>query len=562
MRRINSALRPVWTLSVAALCLAPSLGATSFAQTASSEVREAASTRLARIAAFLESDNENQRAAALRQLRDEVTIDDLDALRRSLTGRPPREVARRFLERWDQLTVARIREVENRIAEFESARLRARRLAERLTDVTTAASERPADGTTSEDGSPTDPTPNDDTENLAADLDLARSERDELRERIRSDYRFLLDQGLGMAPARWTVIQRGGRVTPAVERFREQLGEDLVREARRLYPTPPDPSELGSLDERSLAPLLAALVEANEEPKAAEWAALRARLVTQRADELYSFDPFERARARTFYLELGDAGTRALTEWVDAPPPAGARWPREWRRRVAQWNRWAVPVGFVDEYSLDVAPYAELPAKARWELIARLEWTAGEAAIPIFAALLDAESEIALEVELAAALARLADLRGVLFLQRLGLEDVVALERVSRRVLLLEAIHRREAGEYDQAIEELQSILKRFPADHRVHYELGYAALLARRLTLSIEHFRLALDYEPDDRLTHYNLACALSLDGQLDDAMAELRRAANCGFRDASHIAADTDLANLRGREDFRALIDELSRS
>jgi hypothetical protein len=45
------------------------------------------------------------------------------------------------------------------------------------------------------------------------------------------------------------------------------------------------------------------------------------------------------------------------------------------------------------------------------------------------------------------------------------------------------------------------------------------------------------------------------------DRAMDFLRQAVKAGWKDAPHIRMDTDLDPLRGREDFRKLVEELEK-
>ena len=116
-----------------------------------------------------------------------------------------------------------------------------------------------------------------------------------------------------------------------------------------------------------------------------------------------------------------------------------------------------------------------------------------------------------------------------------------------------------EAGELGGAIDDLQALLRRFPGDHRLHYELGFTALLARRLNLSIEHFRRALEFKPDDQLSHYNLACAYALAGRAPEAIGSLQAAIQFGFDDADHLQEDKDLQSLRGNKDFEKLVKSL---
>jgi hypothetical protein len=67
-----------------------------------------------------------------------------------------------------------------------------------------------------------------------------------------------------------------------------------------------------------------------------------------------------------------------------------------------------------------------------------------------------------------------------------------------------------------------------------------------------------------------YDFACVYSVaSGKLADknkeyadrAMDLLRKAVNGGFNDAAHMAKDTDLDSLRGREDYKKLIEELTK-
>lgn len=57
----------------------------------------------------------------------------------------------------------------------------------------------------------------------------------------------------------------------------------------------------------------------------------------------------------------------------------------------------------------------------------------------------------------------------------------------------------------------------------------------------------------------HYNRACGLAQLGQPDAAIAALREAVKAGWWDHRHTARDDDLKSLRGREEFRAILDEM---
>jgi len=59
----------------------------------------------------------------------------------------------------------------------------------------------------------------------------------------------------------------------------------------------------------------------------------------------------------------------------------------------------------------------------------------------------------------------------------------------------------------------------------------------------------------------HYNLACCLARRDKPDEAMDALRRAVQAGWTDADHAKKDADLAPLRDRDDFKRLLDDMTR-
>jgi len=70
-----------------------------------------------------------------------------------------------------------------------------------------------------------------------------------------------------------------------------------------------------------------------------------------------------------------------------------------------------------------------------------------------------------------------------------------------------------------------------------------------------------AVGMDPTDAISAYNLACAEALGGHPGKAMKWLRVAFDRGFADARHAAADDDLAPLRDRKDFKALLESRRR-
>ena len=62
----------------------------------------------------------------------------------------------------------------------------------------------------------------------------------------------------------------------------------------------------------------------------------------------------------------------------------------------------------------------------------------------------------------------------------------------------------------------------------------------------------------PEDLLVHYNLACSLSLTGDLEGSLKALKRAVQLGYSQFGYLMKDKDLAALRKTEAFRKWIKE----
>ncbi|MFQ5655570.1 MAG: tetratricopeptide repeat protein [Planctomycetota bacterium] len=486
---------------------------------------------LDRLARSLDSENPNRRAAAERLLRERVGLGEIEALRAVLADPLPERSLASLAEHLRGLIDRKIAEVEDLIADFEAARRLAREQARELDE---------ADEPTGE---------------ARQRLTETRGRREEIRRKIHAGRDFLLAQGVALGPPLWQRVEAGAVDSPLVMRFHRHLSDRLIEEMLRIHPTAPPPGTLPALEERSLAPLIASLHAGDPEG----WDLLRSRLAEEAVALLSTFDQGGRRRARTLLLELGEWGADYVARWADVPDGSPEQ---PFRRRIAEWNRMRVPAGFEERTGLDLARYNSLPPAPRLEMIFRLEWVGGRHAVPILARLLEIEEDLSLRLECAAVLARLSDVRGVEFLRRLGLEGAVAMESVSRKVLLTEAIRRREAGDLEGALAGFQEILRHFPGNHRVHYELAFTALRLGRYELAVEHFRRALAYRGDDPYTHYNLACAYALSEREIEALEELEAAIDAGFRDLEHISNDPDLEGLRELPRFQELLDEIGGS
>ncbi|MEM7167047.1 MAG: tetratricopeptide repeat protein [Planctomycetota bacterium] len=534
-------------------------------------------SRLARICTYLETGTPNQAAAARRQLWEEIGSEETESLRSFLAEHHYPTAARLLRERLGELLSDRIRNVEDRIEFFDEARRLSREHAATLADLIAAAP-----GVAKDDATPQPPAPAADDpaespgdkpdENAAGDtipaddpeaaisearerLLLQRRARDDARREIHDSHQFLLRQGLALAPVLFHRRESGGVSSPQIRRFHGQLERHLLDLAQARHPAAPDAESLSDFECRSLTPLLEELTAGAETN--AGWQRFRETVATRAMALFASYAPGDVEEARRVFLELGEWGVQRLDRWVAADDE---HVPVEIRRLYAEWNRLGASPELVERTALPIGTYRTAPLPRRLQLVYRLEWVGQELAIPVFSRLLRLEPNLTLRVEVAAALARLDDPRGGEFLRQLGLQNALILEGVSRQVLLIEAIHRRETGDLDGAIADLLTMTRRFPGDARVHYELAYAALLAKRYDLSIEHFKRSIAVEPREHLAHYNLACAYALSGASEEAIEELRLAIETGFSDPTHMAQDPDLTSLRERTDFKELLAELS--
>lgn len=104
--------------------------------------------------------------------------------------------------------------------------------------------------------------------------------------------------------------------------------------------------------------------------------------------------------------------------------------------------------------------------------------------------------------------------------------------------------------------EFFRDVLKRSDANSDVMRR--QAELFARRGDSS-EALQLDLklvERFPTDHVVRYNLACSLSMTGQIQQAISVLSQAIDLGYDDFAHIEADSDLDALRDESSFQELL------
>jgi predicted Zn-dependent protease len=103
-----------------------------------------------------------------------------------------------------------------------------------------------------------------------------------------------------------------------------------------------------------------------------------------------------------------------------------------------------------------------------------------------------------------------------------------------------------------------ESILRRDPDDLPTMELLAEKLTRAGRLDEGLALDRRIVLANPDNAVSHYNLACSLALTNRTRDAIKALRTAMEKGYREFSWLMEDPDLRRLHDLPEFSALIAE----
>jgi C-terminal processing protease CtpA/Prc/Flp pilus assembly protein TadD len=87
----------------------------------------------------------------------------------------------------------------------------------------------------------------------------------------------------------------------------------------------------------------------------------------------------------------------------------------------------------------------------------------------------------------------------------------------------------------------------------------GYSALGAGNFDDAVATFRRAAELDTTRAEGYYHLACAYSRHGDVEPALAQMRRTLAHGFDDYARVLADPDLKNVRDTDDFQVLFDSV---
>ena len=114
-------------------------------------------------------------------------------------------------------------------------------------------------------------------------------------------------------------------------------------------------------------------------------------------------------------------------------------------------------------------------------------------------------------------------------------------------------------GKFLEAAAVYHAVAQATPDDPRPWFGLAYCLHAAGEYEKAIEAHKKAASFDATRGIALYNLACACSLLGRLDEAMEALHASHQASFDLASNIAGDSDLDNLRGDPRFIEFMAEL---
>ena len=268
-------------------------------------------------------------------------------------------------------------------------------------------------------------------------------------------------------------------------------------------------------------------------------------------EDLEGSESLARDRARLELYRLGGRGLKAL---------AGAKKKSAAHSFLEGLLRWRIQPEVYEQVGIHFNDYPRLSFAARRRRIFQYARAAGESSISTLRAIVENdELEKSFLVKYAAARALITQLNdrwGFLLLQERNPDLVLKRPEVSRDLLLLQGLAFVRSRDYQGAVREFRKVVDEYPFDFEGNYHLGFSFLLLKNYAKAIHHFEIAARINPEDELTHYNLACACSLAGQPEKALEALEKSVEAGFNDPDHMENDEDLDPIRKLDGYKRIL------
>jgi adenylate cyclase len=111
-----------------------------------------------------------------------------------------------------------------------------------------------------------------------------------------------------------------------------------------------------------------------------------------------------------------------------------------------------------------------------------------------------------------------------------------------------------------RGIQVAESRLKLNPDDARALYMGANGLVALGEVEKGLEWARQARDFDRDDPMLLYNVACVLSLSGKVEEALDCLEQSVNSGLTERRWLERDSNLEPIRGNARYQALIQTLA--
>ncbi len=124
------------------------------------------------------------------------------------------------------------------------------------------------------------------------------------------------------------------------------------------------------------------------------------------------------------------------------------------------------------------------------------------------------------------------------------------------QILFLKGQAHRAAERFAQAVNLLEQSLRLDPENIYCFLALGWCYKRLNQLDLAVEVMRGAVVLEPESGISHYNLACYLSLSGHLKEAIKHLAIAFDLDHKYREMVAREVDFNGIRETPEFQSLL------
>lgn len=118
---------------------------------------------------------------------------------------------------------------------------------------------------------------------------------------------------------------------------------------------------------------------------------------------------------------------------------------------------------------------------------------------------------------------------------------------------------RKRAKKKDMEIKFYEGLLTKRPNFVQALISLGDAYTRHGFYQEGLQVDKRLLELKPDDPIVNYNLACSLSLIGDIKQCQAQLFKAVGLGYSDFAYILEDDDMDNLRNDSGFAEFFSSL---